>query len=265
MILSDICIDAKIYPQAAYLPGNDFDIINFMSKTILSLIFSFALVFPAAAQTTSTPAQNLRQSIRQEVQGLRSATQEQIQKEREDFQQKVQTLRANLQSAIQAHRDDLKAKLQNIKDERKKAAVERIDQNLTELNSRMTTHYTNVLDQISEVLKRIVSRTDKAQANGIDVTSVRTAIANAQAAIDAARAAVTAQVSKVYSLNITTDAALKNNVGAARKALHDDLKKVEDLVKAARTATQQAAITLGQIRGVDELKETTSTATSTNQ
>ncbi len=194
---------------------------------------------------------------------MRQATQEQIQKEREAFKQKVESMRENLKTAIQSSREELKTKLQNIKDERKKAAVERIDKSLTDLNARMTTHYSNVLDQISDVLKRIVSRADKAQTSGLDVASVRTAITKAQTAIDAARAAVTAQVSKVYTLNVTTDATLKNVVGEARKALQGDLKKVGDAVKAAREAVRNAAVTLGQIRGVDELKQPTSTATST--
>jgi len=244
-------------------------------KNILALIFSFALVLPAAAQVTSTPGairegireniQNIRTEAKQGIQGIRQTMQEQIRSAREDFLKTIEAKRAELQTTIQAHRDELKTKLQKIKDERKKMVVERIDQSLTDLNSRMMTHYVNVLNQIDDVLGRVVSRTDKAQANGKDVTAVRTAITNAQNAIAAARAAVAVQVSKVYSMSITSDTTLRSAVGAARQTLHDDLKKVADSVKAARDVVRQAAVSLAQIRGVDELKTPTSTATSTSQ
>lgn len=240
-------------------------------KSILALIFSFALVLPVAAQVTSTPGrgvrknvQNIRTEAKQEIQGIRQATQEQIKGAREDFRKTIETKRTERQAAMQAHRDTLKAKLQAIKDERKKTAVERIDKNLADLNSRMTTHYANVLDQIDDVLNRVVSRTDTAQANGKDATMARTAIMNAQSVITAARTAVVAQVNKVYSMNITGDTTLKSDVGAARQALHDDLKKVNDTVKAARDAVRQAAMSLAQIKGIDELNMSTST-TSTSQ
>ena len=156
-----------------------------------------------------------------------------------------------MKTTVQTRRDELKIKLEKIKDDRKKTTVERIDKNLTDLSNRMTTHYGKVIDQIADVLKRVISRTDTAQANGRDVTAARTAITNGQNAIATARAAVVAQVSKVYSLNITSDTALKSNVGVARQALRDDLKKVGDSVKAARDTVRQATVSLAQIRGGD--------------
>ncbi len=242
-------------------------------KNILVVLFSLVLALPAAAQITATSTrENVRERIqnvgaeaRQAIENIRQATRESIQAEKEAFQKTIGDKRMELQNSIQAHRDALKAKIANIRDEQKKITVERIDQDIAALNAVMTSHYANVLDQISDILKRIVSRTDTAQANGRDVTAVRTAIANAQTAIASARAAVVAQVAKTYSLNITTDTALKNNVGATRQTLRDDLKKAADSVKAAREAVRQAATTLAQIPGVDDLKEATSTTTSTNQ
>ncbi len=241
-------------------------------KNILVALFAFILVFPVAAQVTSTPGrnmqegirqnvQNIRQEAKQEIQGIRQTMQQQIQDAKENFKKTIEAKRVELQSTVQARRDELKTKLRNIKDERKKAAVERIDKNITDLNSRMTTHYVKVIDQIADVLKRVVSRTDTAQANGKEVTTVRATITNAENAIAAARVAVAAQVGKTYSMDIASDTTLKRNVGVARQALRDDLKKVEDAVKAARDAVRQAAVSLAQIQGVDELK----TRTSTNQ
>jgi len=250
-----------------------------MIKNILVALLSLAFVFPASAQVTSTSGssgqerarqeiQNIRTQANQGIQGIRQTMREQIQTERENFQKEIEAKRAELQSTVKARNEELKTKLQSVKDERKKTAVERIGQNISDLNSRMTTHYANVLDQIAEVLGRIVSRTDTAQANGKDVTAVRAAITSAQNAISAARAAVTVQTGKAYSMNIsssTVSTALRSDVGVTRQALQADLKTVENAVKAARSAVQQAATTLAQIQGVDELKASTSTTTSTNQ
>lgn len=240
-------------------------------KNILALIFSLALALTATAKVTSTPSrgireniQNIRTEAKQEIQGIRQTMQEQVKSASEDFQKTMEAKRAELKAAIKTHRDALKAKLQKIKDKGKKAAVERIDQNLTDLNSRMTAHFENVLNQIDKVLDKVISRTDKAQTKSLDVAVVRTAITNAQNAITVARTAVTTQVSKIYSMNITNDKTLKNDVGVARQALHDDLKKVSDAVKAARDTVRQAAVSLAQIQGVDEESTSVST-TSTNQ
>jgi len=236
------------------------------------LLLTFA--FPVTAQVTSTVAtpQTVRQSIQsarteagQLIENARQAALAQIQNAREDFQQTISAKRAELQTALRNQREALKTKLQSIRDTQKRAIVERLDQALTDLNGRMTAHYVNVLDQMTGVLDRIVSRAAKAQTNGKDVSAVDAAIQNAQSAIVAARTAVAAQVGKTYPLNITTETALKNNVGAARQALQTDLKSAEGAVKAARAAVQQAAVTLGQIPGIDDLKTPTSTTTSVNQ
>ena len=135
------------------------------------------------------------------------------------------------------------------------------------LNKKTTDQFQKSLDQIADVLDRVKSRTDKAEAHGVAVLAVRTAIINAETAITAARTAVTAQTGKVYAFPVGTTATLKNDVSTARKALHADLVKTRDLVKAARGAVHQVAELLGQIQGIDEIKEpgTTSTTSPTNQ
>ena len=86
------------------------------------------------------------------------------------------------------------------------------------------------------------------------------AIEDAEAAIEVARAAVDAQAGETYEVEITDETRLRAEVGKARKELHDDLKAVFDLVKAAREAVREAATTLAQIPRPDD---TQSPATST--
>jgi hypothetical protein len=195
--------------------------------------------------------------------GRQMTAQQKIQAAREEFRKTLEAKRMELQKNVQARREALKTRLQNIKDERKKAAVERIDKNMAELNARMTAHYASALDQIDAVLLRIVARTDKAQADGKDVSTVRSAITAAQGAISAARAAVVSQTGETYSMSIRTEATLKDDVGGTRQALHDDLVRTRGLVKDAREAVRKVAVALAQIPGIGS--GSSSTPTTTNQ
>jgi len=212
-----------------------------MRQALLSVILSLMLIMPAAAQVAPSGAAQARDNLKQDVQIGR-----------EDLKKAIEEKRAQLQSQIEAKRAQLQERLKKIKDERKKAAVEKIDRQLTELNDRMLAHFTDLLKKLENVLGRISSRADKANARGLDVTAVRQAIADADKAIVAAREAVKAQAGKTYSVVVNTEATLKVDVQKARQALHADLKKVSDAVRAAREAVQQAAVKLAQIPKVDE-------------
>jgi len=252
-----------------------------MIKAILSAVFSFVFAATAFAQqsTSSAPsgireeAREIRREIREDIEDMRQNVQErraelrmQMQEKREEFKKTIEAKREELKNEIEAGKEALKIRLKAIKDERKKLAVERIDDGLVKMNARMTAHFTDVLDKLADVLGRIVSRTDKAADGGLDVSAVRTAVTEAESAIANARSAVAEQAGKTYSITVTTEDALRADVGGARKALHDDLKKVQDAVKAAREKVRKAATTLAQIPGVDQSAPTsTSAGTSTDE
>ena len=94
-------------------------------------------------------------------------------------------------------------------------------------------------------MERIGSRADKAEANGRDVSSVRTLITEATGAINAARQAIQEQSGKTYIIAVNTEEFLKTDVGRTRQALHTDLVKVRQVVFAARDAVRKAAVALG--------------------
>jgi len=110
------------------------------------------------------------------------------------------------------------------------------------------------VDQIESVLSRILSRSEKAIANNENVSSVTTASEVAKTAIAAARTAIQEQTAKVYSVEATTEEALKTDLGRVRDMLRSDLEAVKSKVKAARDAVQSAAVSLAQIPKVDELE-----------
>ena len=138
--------------------------------------------------------------------------------------------------------------MEKIKDESKKKTVEKIDQQIDSLNSKMTQHFSGVLDKLGEMLIRISERADKASIErGLDVSSVRSAIEKANTVIASARLAIETQSGKTYVIKVTTEKTLKADVGKARQALGTDLTKVRDAVKAAQSAVKDAAVALAQL------------------
>jgi DNA repair exonuclease SbcCD ATPase subunit len=205
-----------------------------MNKIIVSVILSLVAAMPASAHQADPATPEFRERLRQE------------------FKSSVETKRAELKAKIAEERDQLKSRLAKIRDERKKQTVEKISQRLEELNENRVAHFTEVLNKLDKTLERIISRTDKAASRGLDVSAVREAINTARTAIAAGRNAVNAQAAKVYQIGITTEERLRADVGAARQALHDDLVKVRDVVKAARDAVHNAAASLAKVPRVDE-------------
>ncbi|HXF43960.1 MAG TPA: hypothetical protein VNK70_00560 [Candidatus Paceibacterota bacterium] len=194
---------------------------------------------------------------------------------REEFKSSFEAKREEAKKQIENERKELKKKLEKMKDENRKKIVERLSEKLNELNSRLTTHYLSVLDKLEKILDNIVSRTDKAEARGLDVGAVRTAVTSAETAIAEAKAAIDVQVGKIYSFDLatstvtastatSTEHSLKSIVGEARQTLHADLAAVKEKVKAAHEAVRRAAVALAQVPRVNEdATSTPSTPTST--
>ncbi len=250
-----------------------------MKKFWIYLIAPMILILPANAQQRNAPRhieQNIGTTAQNRVAAVRNAAaqnrvdlqqkwdriKQQAQAERQKFQKELETKRDEIKSRIEKQKENLKARLAKIKDENKKKIVERINDQINELNTKLTDHYSAVLDKLGDILNRISSRADKAAANNVDVSSVRTAITAAQSAIDGARTAVKAQAGKTYPITVNAESTLKTDVGKARQAFHSDITAVFNSVKTARQAVQNAATTLGKIRNVDEL-EATSTPENT--
>jgi len=236
-----------------------------MKKLFIYSVVVLALVFPVSAQNTTqntatpqiTPVfqgidQGTRERVREEIKARRDELKSNIKGTRDEFKANIQERRAELKDLIQGKRETLKEQLQKVKDERKKAAVERIDARLDELNERIANHFSNVLDKLENVLERIASRADKAEEKGLDVAAVRTAIDSALKAIEASRTAVQTQAGKTYTITVSSENNLRVDVGEARQALHSDLVKVREMVKAAHDAVRQAAVILAQIPRVNE-------------
>jgi DNA repair exonuclease SbcCD ATPase subunit len=177
-----------------------------------------------------------------------------LQLKRDEFKVRFEAQRNEAKTRIETKRAELKERLEKIKDEKKKAAVERIEHRLHELNTRLMRHFSAALDKIENVLNRIASRADKAATNGVDVGGVRIAILTAQTAIAAARSGVEVQASAVYEITFTDESDLRASVQAVRDQFKRDIEAVRALVKSAHEAVRKAATALAQIPRVDEFE-----------
>ncbi|OGM99004.1 MAG: hypothetical protein A2915_03525 [Candidatus Yanofskybacteria bacterium RIFCSPLOWO2_01_FULL_41_34] len=198
-----------------------------------------------------------------ELKNTTEAVREDIQKRREEFKETVKTKREALKDEIKTKREELKTRLEKIKDVRKKETVERIDQRMDALNEKMVQHFSNVLDKLEEMMVRVSKRADRVSTErGLDVSEVRLAAEKAITAIALARTAVETQSGKTYTIKVTSESALKVDVGKARQSLGADLVEVRDAVKAAHSAVKDAAVALAQLVVKPKISPTPTTSPS---
>jgi len=159
----------------------------------------------------------------------------------------VTQIKDDAKTSIQATRDEFVAKLQTIKDQKKKTLVQLIDTKMAEINKNQTTKFSKTLIMIQAFLDRIkLTTTDPAGLAGVST---------AQSVIDTAKAAVAAQVAKVYTIQITDDAALRLNAGTTVNQLRQELMGVYAQVVNSKLAVQKLNIEKAVIK-----KEATSSA-----
>lgn len=221
-------------------------------------------------QNTQQQRQDIRQDIQTQREDLRTQTVDQrrattenirskrdaflqdVGQKRDQFRDRMEQAREEFQQKTQEYRAGLKERLQTIRDERKREAVERVSDRFGHVNERITNHFLKALERLENILAKIRARADKAAENGHDISLVNSAIAAAQAAIKAARDAVSAQAGKIYEISVEGEENLGENVSETRHALNEDLKVTRGLVRKAHQAVIDALKTLKDIRGVDE-------------
>jgi len=214
-------------------------------------------------ENSSTNIKAEAENAREQLKNTAQAVREDLKKRKEEFDNMVKTKKAELENEIKTKREELKTNLKKIKDDRKKQTVEKVDQQIDELNAKMVKHFSSVLDKLEEMLVRISERADKASSEkGLDVSLVRSAIDKAKIAIASARSAIEVQTGKTYAIKVTTEKTLKAEVGKARQALGADLAKVRDVVKAAQSSVKDAAVALAQLHGKNKVSPSPSVSPS---
>ncbi len=158
-----------------------------------------------------------------------------------DFEKKLSDKIESLSAKLTKNKDELKKKLAKIKDEKKQKVVLRINDNIALANQRILSRFSTALDKLAAIINKLDKKGQELAQKGTDVTTLNDAIKKADAAIASARTAIQTQAALTYTISISTDTNLGQDVSKTRQALHDDITKVRDTILTARDAVKDAA------------------------
>lgn len=165
-------------------------------------------------------------------------------------QQVRQTFKSQKQALLdtgKANREQFKAQLAAIKDAKKKQILSLLDTKIAAVNKRRTTHMTNALTRLQQILDKITERAATAKTQGMNTTAVDQAVATAETAMTTAQTAVTTQTGKDYVISVPDETRAKAAVGQTIDSLHTDLRTTRQSVLAAKQAVLGAAIALAKL------------------
>ncbi len=198
--------------------------------------------------TTAGPLPPARNELRN-IREVRKASAEAIRENRKDFLESLKDRREEAREEFKNRREELKDKLEDMRDKRKASLVEKISENCQKINEKRTERMSQMLEKLGSILENVANRANAAEATGKDVSSVDTAVAAAETAIADAQAAVEAQAAVQCVVTINSESTAKNDVGATISGLQSDLKAVYEKVIAARKAVGAAIKALGLMLG----------------
>lgn len=141
-------------------------------------------------------------------------------------------------------------KIQTVKDEKKKAIVQKVDENLNTINANQVQKMKSALDQMQKVMNSLTEAITKLKAGGADTTNAENAILAAQNALTAAQSALTIQSEKIYAPTITSDTELRKDVLTEVNSLRTDLLVVQKLLLSARESLMKAIVELRKLKPV---------------
>lgn len=195
---------------------------------------------------------NQLKTIKEEKEIEFEAKIKQIKERREEFKTELENKRQEIKARLTEMRANFKEDLNKIKDENKKISAEKIFETIQALNTKLTSHFSDKVDQIENVLVGIELRIAKAESRGLDVSIIKTEVEKAKTAITFARDAISTQSSKVYEVNVTDEVTLKTEMKKLRDLFSADIKAVKEKVKLAHVAVRDTATALAKIPKIDE-------------
>lgn len=191
-------------------------------------------LYPVYAQNTAgssnaiSPAR-LKQIAKDKALNVMEATKE---ARMGDFKEKMASRAAELRKKLDKFKDQLKAQ-----------RVLKINENLNKINQSRSQAFLRHHTKLSGLLTKIEDRLNEASGQGKDMTEAKSALSHARTDLDKAKAAIDAQLAKDYTLEATSEAAIKTEAQAARNQLFSDLKAVHELIVSARKSLAEAVST----------------------
>lgn len=173
--------------------------------------------------------------------------------------EKRATIRENVQQKKEQARDQIQQKREQVREllaVKKKQVTEKRKQLIREHFTRMMKRFDAALERIKKIGERIQSRIDKARANGKDTANAQTALDRAKASWQEARSAVDGIKGKLEGVLSADDPK------AAFKDVQNLIEAARDKIKAAHAAMVDAITAL---KGVGGGSDRATTAPAENQ
>lgn len=128
-------------------------------------------------------------------------------------------------------RQQLKTRLENVKDTSKRRSVEAINEGLINRHEKSCERWRNSITKLDEIIARIKTRKEK--------TSSTVSLVDAEKAVSDAKIAVEAQCAKTYSIEVSDERGIGQEVRATVQSLKTDSKFVVDSLKKAQEAIRK--------------------------
>lgn len=229
-----------------------------------SFVFLLSPVYAFAEETATTTTTATTETNETTITPTEATTKTRLlKKPAASLREETKEAKTELKDKISEARDDFKAKVSAIKDEKKKQIINNLDLRIGTINTNRTNEMTKILERLTTVLGKISTKEAALKSEGKNTTKLAADITSAQSAIDAAKQAVTEQAAKKYTMNITTDTALKSAASTTIQQFMTDMKAVRTKVLAAQQAVVKAYKDLGQLMGVTPTPSPSVTATVT--
>jgi len=217
-------------------------------------------------QKAEVEIKNIRTEFQKQLKDVKENKQELVQEKRNQILQTIKEKRDSFRQELEGKKDsreqkkaDLKIEIAKIKDENKKVIVENITTSIQKVNENAVSRFTETITKIENALISIESRTDKATAESIDVSTIRPLITQAETSISAARAAIAVQAGKVYTIQITDQTNLKTTLEATRDQMKSDIKTTHESIKKSYDSLKNIINALKKIQKIDEAGTQTNT------
>ncbi len=160
----------------------------------------------------------------------------------ENIESKVDSRIASIREKQASREAALKTKLQAFRDQRKAQVAGRVNTNLGSINKNRTDEMLKNLDRLTQILDKLEGRVNSATPDIKDPAAAKLAIATARTSIASAAAAVKLQADKDYTIQVSSETAVRKDAKTARDNLHGDLQSVRKLVIDAKQSVSNAIV-----------------------
>ena len=118
------------------------------------------------------------------------------------------------------------------------------------MNEKWTSHWTDSLTRLTEILEKLESRSSELADSGVDTAEVDAAISDARAAVDSAQDAINAQAANVYEINFEDESTLREDIQPIVTGFREEMRETFSTIKTAKEAVRVAFTSLKKLSGL---------------